>query len=127
MPVQTRSMKKNNTDTELETSVQPQSMRKDSIFEPRPLMLRKQTIPTPAASDEMPTPTAEKILDYFNYTLICACSFLSFLFIYASIFYGIEYNLTKMYPELLNSIDQIRFIYGLCWTLLLTRLMNYYK
>jgi hypothetical protein len=125
MPVQTRSMKKNNTAaSEFETSsVQTRSMRKDSIFEPRPLMLRKQ--PTLDASDEMPT-TAEKILDCFNYTLICACSFLSFLFIYAGIFYGIEYNLTKMYPELLNSIDQIRFIYGLCWTLLLTRLMNYY-
>lgn len=138
MPMQTRSMTniKPFMATPEETvadAIQTRNMKRNSIFEPRPKILPKHKIIKPISSPPQPIPICgdeifwiDKLFYWIDYSLICACLFLSFMLIYAFIFYGIEYNLTKMYPELLNSIDQIRFIYGLCWTILLTICMNYF-
>lgn len=133
MPVQTRSMKAKSSNDEqplpqssLDNSIRtstPSSrlQKKDSIFEPRPFKIMKMQnkLTRPRRCDSMVSAFIQETeecewLVQVNKLLISACSFLSFIVMYAMIFHVIELNCAQ-----LITADSLRLIYGAVWSILL--------
>jgi len=141
MPVQTRSMKaKSSNDDQihllssLDNSIRAtrpsRLQKKNSIFEPRPFKILKMhnKLTRPRRCDSMVEAFIEEteeshFLMQFNKVLISACSFLSFIVMYAMIFYAIELNFA--HANLNITTDNLRFLYGAVWSLLLVVGFNF--
>jgi len=142
MPVQTRSMKSKSSNDDqirllssLDNSIRatrPSSklQKKDSIFEPRPFKILKMQnkLTRPRRCDSMVEAFIEEteeseLLMQFNKVLISACSFLSFIVMYAMIFYAIELNFAHAHLNI--TTDNLRFLYGAVWSLLLVVGFNF--
>jgi hypothetical protein len=133
MPVQTRSMKAKSSNDEqplppssLDNSIRTRLQKKNSIFEPRPFKLLKMQNKKPPRCDSMVSAFIQETeecewLMQFNKVLISACSFLSFIVMYAMIFHVIELNCA----QLNITTDILRLIYGAVWSLLLVIGFNF--
>ncbi len=126
MPVQTRSMKAKSSNDEqhhfqssLDNSIQTRLQKKNSIFEPRPKILKMRNKQQPRCDSMVSAFIQEteesEILIKINKVLISVCSFLSFIVMYAMIFHAIELNCA----QLNITRDSLQLIYSAVWFILL--------
>ena len=134
MPVQTRSMKAKSSNDEqplpqssLDNSIRTRLQKKDSIFEPRPFKILKKKMQNKnqPRCDSMVSAFIQETeecewLMQINKVIISACSFLSFIVMYAMIFHVIELNCSQ-----LITTDSLRLIYGAVWSILLVIGFNF--
>lgn len=125
MPVQTRSMKAKSSNDEqplpqslLDNSIRTRLQKKNSIFEPRPKILKMRNQQQPRCDSMVSAFIQEteesEILIKINKVLITICSILSFIVMYAMIFHAIELNCALNITR-----DSLQLIYSAVWFILL--------